>query len=471
MMHQTFSATSRKLLQNISNQFNRGSQSLEPCLPVLASFKRNAQKWKKRLIKKEERKETVYQHAGENTKRADRVYAWGYAGTGALGVPTFVEPEGNQNPVISRNRPYRLRRLDEHNIKVKEVACGFGFTLYMCKAPQGPMLLGCGINTDSQLGYMQGKHGQGRLDYVISPAEIKLPFVHPTTTEVRLAAAGRAHSVLVTDKEGAFSLGNNSCGQCGRTVVEGEEFSGSQIINKVPVPGNVEQVVCGNEHTLFLTEDGEVYSCGLGADGQTGLGHYNSESKPTLVKGDIEKEKIVQLASVAETVMAISEKGDIFGWGNNEYNQLSVITEEMQVNVPRHLPFKNVGKVTRVAVGGTICGILNDEGQVYVWGYGVLGKGPKLEQSHSPTLIPEILFGRNEFTSDTTVVDLKAGMHYFVAQTDTNELYSWGNNRHGHLGLGHADAQFFPFKVSVPAEVFKFACGVDHMVALTKAFA
>ncbi|XP_064652594.1 RCC1-like G exchanging factor-like protein isoform X3 [Lineus longissimus] len=424
MMHQTFSATSRKLLQNISNQFNRGSQSLEPCLPVLASFKRNAQKWKKRLIKKEERKETVYQHAGENTKRADRVYAWGYAGTGALGVPTFVEPEGNQNPVISRNRPYRLRRLDEHNIKVKEVACGFGFTLYMCKAPQGPMLLGCGINTDSQLGYMQGKHGQGRLDYVISPAEIKLPFVHPTTTEVRLAAAGRAHSVLVTDKEGAFSLGNNSCGQCGRTVVEGEEFSGSQIINKVPVPGNVEQisiplqVVCGNEHTLFLTEDGEVYSCGLGADGQTGLGHYNSESKPTLVKGDIEKEKIVQLASVAETVMAIS-----------------------------------------------------DEGQVYVWGYGVLGKGPKLEQSHSPTLIPEILFGRNEFTSDTTVVDLKAGMHYFVAQTDTNELYSWGNNRHGHLGLGHADAQFFPFKVSVPAEVFKFACGVDHMVALTKAFA
>ena len=30
------------------------------------------------------------------------------------------------------------------------------------------------------------------------------------------------------------------------------------------------QVVCGQDHTMFLTDDGEVYSCGLGADGQTG---------------------------------------------------------------------------------------------------------------------------------------------------------------------------------------------------------
>ena len=30
------------------------------------------------------------------------------------------------------------------------------------------------------------------------------------------------------------------------------------------------QIVCGQDHTMFLTEDGEVYSCGLGADGQTG---------------------------------------------------------------------------------------------------------------------------------------------------------------------------------------------------------
>lgn len=31
------------------------------------------------------------------------------------------------------------------------------------------------------------------------------------------------------------------------------------------------QVVCGQDHSLFRTELGEVYACGWGADGQTGL--------------------------------------------------------------------------------------------------------------------------------------------------------------------------------------------------------
>ena len=31
------------------------------------------------------REETVFQHAGKDPKRADRVYGWGFAQTGALG--------------------------------------------------------------------------------------------------------------------------------------------------------------------------------------------------------------------------------------------------------------------------------------------------------------------------------------------------------------------------------------------------
>ena len=32
----------------------------------------------------------------------------------------------------------------------------------------------------------------------------------------------------------------------------------------------IDQVVCGQDHTMFLTESGQVYTCGLSADGQTG---------------------------------------------------------------------------------------------------------------------------------------------------------------------------------------------------------
>ena len=34
----------------------------------------------------------------------------------------------------------------------------------------------------------------------------------------------------------------------------------------------VENAACGGRHTLFKTKDGQLYSCGHGAHGQTGLG-------------------------------------------------------------------------------------------------------------------------------------------------------------------------------------------------------
>ena len=40
---------------------------------------------------------------------------------------------------------------------------------------------------------------------------------------------------------------------------------------------------------------------------------------------------------------------------------------------------------------------------MFVWGYGILGKGPNLDQSNEPVKLPPPLFGCNEFNPDTTV--------------------------------------------------------------------
>ena len=56
-----------------------------------------------------------------------------------------------------------------------------------------------------------------------------------------------------------------------------------------------------------------------------------------------------------------SDKGDLFGWGNSEYNQLSMVTDHAQENVPRYLPLRNCGKIIKAAAGGSICAILNGE--------------------------------------------------------------------------------------------------------------
>ena len=56
-----------------------------------------------------------------------------------------------------------------------------------------------------------------------------------------------------------------------------------------------------------------------------------------------------------------------------------------------------------------------------MWGYGILGKGPDLRSAGRPELIPATLFGRNEFSPDSRVVRLWAGLGH-QAQTSIKPI-------------------------------------------------
>ncbi|KAK7475627.1 hypothetical protein BaRGS_00033120 [Batillaria attramentaria] len=440
--------------------------------PHMWAAMRGMRRWKKKVLEREDLKEEVVEYVGKSPRRADRVYAWGCAVTGALGIASYLRPEKTQRPLVQQARPARVKFIDINHMKPYLVTCGYGFTLYAVRSAQGLQLLGTGINTSSQLGYHEVPRNSGRiLDYIIEPVEIPLPLNQPRSTRIRDLGCGRAHTVVITEGEGVYSLGNNAYGQCGRPIVEGEEFSKNPLVNTIQgLPDDVVQVSCGQDHTIFVSSAGELYSCGLGADGQTGLGHYNLVGSPTRIGGDVDGEKIVSVHGRGDCVLAVSDKGDVFGWGNSEYNQLAMVTEHTQINTPHYLPLSRCGRIIKAVAGGSACAVLNDKGQVFVWGYGILGKGPALESSDTPTQIPPTLFGRNELEPHTKVIDIKCGLGHFVALTDNGDVYSWGHSRQGCLGLGTNENQFFPLKVSIPAEAHALACGVDHTVALCKSF-
>ena len=94
--------------------------------------------------------------------------------------------------------------------------------------------------------------------------------------------------------------------------------------------------------------------------------------------------------------------------------------------------------------------LLSDRGQVFVWGYGILGKGPEVGHSDVPTMIPEPLFGRNEVQPDTTVVDIECGLGHFVALT-------------GKLKRDKKNSVV----ILLDTTVVDMECGLGHFVALT----
>ncbi|XP_053130928.1 RCC1-like G exchanging factor-like protein isoform X1 [Hemicordylus capensis] len=410
----------------------------------------------------------IFQYVGKRAPRKDCVYVWGFSYSGALGVPSFVVPNvGWKKRRRIQLTPYRL----DVEEKISSAACGYGFTLLSSRTTDITKVWGMGLNKDSQIGFHPSRKDRAKgYEYVLEPSPVPLPLDKPQQTRVMQVSCGRAHSLVLTDTEGVFSMGNNSYGQCGRKVVEGEIYSESKLIYRLQEFENrVVQVACGQDHSLFRTEKGEVYSCGWGVDGQTGLSHYDIASTPAKLGGDISGVPIAQVATYGDCCLAVSEDGDLFGWGNSKYLQLAAVTELTQVNVPRHLPFK-VGRVKEVCCGGTINALLNEEGHVFVWGYGILGKGPKLSEAATPEMIPPVLFGSLGFSPDICMARIRCGLSQFAAITNRGELFVWGKNVRGCLGIGRMEDQYFPWRVTVPGEVVDIACGVDHMVTRVKSF-
>ncbi|NP_001006212.2 RCC1-like G exchanging factor-like protein [Gallus gallus] len=421
-----------------------------------------------RQLREADEASPIFQYVGKAVKRKDRVFVWGFSYSGALGVPSFVKPDaGWKKPRRIQATPYRL----ETEEKITSAACGYGFTLLSSNTTDITKVWGMGLNKDSQLGFQRSIRDRTKgYEYVLEPSPIPLPLEKPQKTRVLQVSCGRAHSLVLTDSEGVFTMGNNSYGQCGRKVVEDEIYSESHLIHQLnDFDSRVVQVVCGQDHSLFRTKKGAVFACGWGADGQTGLGHYNITSVPTKLGGDIAGVNIVQVSSYGDCCLAVSDEGDLFGWGNSEYLQLASVTETTQVNVPRHLPFK-IGKIKEAACGGTGNIVLTEEGAVFVWGYGILGKGPNLTETAVPEMIPPSLFGWSDFSSDVRVARVRCGLSHFAALTNRGELFVWGKNLRGCLGIGRMEDQYFPWRVTIPGEVVDVACGVDHMVSMVKSF-
>jgi len=67
-----------------------------------------------------------------------------------------------------------------------------------------------------------------------------------------------------------------------------------------------------------------------------------------------------------------------------------------------------------------------EDGNVFVWGYGILGKGPSLIETAVPEMIPPSLFGWSDFSPDIRVAHVRCGLSHFAALTSKFlVLLSW----------------------------------------------
>ena len=82
---------------------------------------------------------------------------------------------------------------------------------------------------------------------------------------------------MINKNDRAVSFGDADFGKLGRTGDHDEPML-------MELSQTVIQVIAGQQFTLLLTSEGDVYACGSGAEGGTGLGIMASQRRPTKVR-------------------------------------------------------------------------------------------------------------------------------------------------------------------------------------------
>ncbi|KAK5577858.1 hypothetical protein RB653_002806 [Dictyostelium firmibasis] len=257
---------------------------------------------------------------------------------------------------------------------------------------------------------------------------------------IKQIACGDSHTLAIAEQPyGLYSWGVNRWGQLGH----GDQLNRNQptLLNHATHGGTISfsMVACGSQHSMIVSNFGELYTFGCGTTGRLGHGDEQPKFKPTPVSSLLGKSIVSVAAGVMHTA-CVDSNGKIYSWGWNRYGQLGNGTVKSQT-LPTNPKFQqakdqqqqqqqHLSKLNFIKI---VCGknhtlALSSSGEVVGFGFnacGQLGNGNHMDQLY-PVKI--------EFNE--RVIDIASGYYHSLCLTDNGEAYSWGYMSDGSLGLG-----------------------------------
>jgi alpha-tubulin suppressor-like RCC1 family protein len=255
---------------------------------------------------------------------------------------------------------------------------------------------------------------------------------------------------------------------------------------------NPTYVYMGPRHSGVVTENGELYTFGNGNWGVLGHGDETSVTADQPKKVEYFEKNKIKIKKVCMGdfhTVALSENGDVYTWGfGGRPGFLGIFFVDRgalghgdtnHTFVPKKIKYfsDNNIKIKDIACGIRHSVALSEDGQVYSWGrgeFGLLGNGSNRDQ-----LTPvkndylEMFISENP---DNEIIRIDCADEYTGALTKSGDLYVWGKNNQGQLGIGTGigidvtESEKTPTLVTKPVEDFKvvdFSCGENGMMLKT----
>ncbi|KAL5254977.1 hypothetical protein ACHWQZ_G014436 [Mnemiopsis leidyi] len=280
------------------------------------------------------------------------------------------------------------------------------------------------------------------------------PIDLPLTCIIRTVSVGKNHIVATTEVHSTYSWGEGESGQLGH----GNTLSTHTPTCIEALQGKfVTSVACGDDFTLFVTDNGLLMSCGAASSnclGQTDLGEDVLKPKlcETLLSTDV-----VAVACGPQHAALTTKSGAAFTWGCGRNGRLGHGT-----NIDRVLPTPVQFSEESVSIHRVRCGtdgtmFLTEDGTLYACGSNQFNKLGLNKRKGFLLTMKAIFYNNSEETEVSSVtvptavklvgnkrcVEVSLGPTHSAVVVDTGQIYTFGQNRDGQLGVSsrhNADA-------------------------------
>lgn len=233
--------------------------------------------------------------------------------------------------------------------------------------------------------------------------------------------SGKYHNLaLARDEFGStklYSWGKNDLGQmgCGQLDKPSDVYSITTITDKI------KSINASADASSALTQKGDVYVWGRH------VGTKQSQLVPLKLGG---LQNIIQISQSYNHMLALEQNGQLWGIGENKYGELG----KTSVNNHEKTPVKIQTPVPVSKLAGTgenFSAFIGTDGYLYTNGLnnsGQLGNG-SISSEHNPQFsrvigLPKVIFA-------------KAGKNFMLAVDEQGQIYSWGGNDCGQLGVSN----------------------------------
>lgn len=227
------------------------------------------------------------------------------------------------------------------------------------------------------------------------------------------------------------------------------------------------QVEAGNASSMVLSSKGKLW--GFGSNRSLNLGlrkEITQLNAPQLIKSfrDMDITQVCCAKSGHGHCLGLTQAGQVYIFGTSHCGALGLGSEVKQT-LPVLLPLSEKIPIKQVATGVKHCLLLTETGIVYSFGenaVGQLGVGRKKENDWrwvNPTInTPQQL----------ALYDVEwvcAGETHNVAKSE-QDLWLWGGNSSGQLGLTCNEDQFLPVMSNIQT-ASSAACGSNHTLVVS----